>query len=191
MKQQQSIFQFLQSYVFYAMVGGFLLSIPAQSFAVPDYKVFPGASCQLEYPTNYGIGGASSWSLWGGAYENTHSDLTNGYDHVICPIVRDKTRNLAGTEHVRVSIYNSGNGRKFSCDLWSVDKFGGSNNAFPGFPVPLETYTAVAPAAGFIDLVLDLTQSTVSGYYALHCEVPPLGYIYRYEVGEFQDTAVR
>ncbi|MEQ1557412.1 MAG: hypothetical protein ABL933_00560 [Methyloglobulus sp.] len=170
-------------------LGSFLMS--SASFALPDFKVFPGASCQVEYSTNYG-GGVSSWQLWGGAYSNTNTDLVGGYDHVICPIVRDKTTNLNGTQHVKVSIYNSANGRGFNCDLWSVDKYAGTNTAVQGFPVPMETYTATSPTTvGFYDLALNVKTSKASGYYALHCEVPPGGYIYRYEVGEYADTAVQ
>ena len=170
------------------------LLLPTIAAAAADFKTFPGASCQVEANISYGNGLPSQWYLWGGAYSNTNStDLLTGYDHVVCPIMRDRTINTNGTQHVLVSIYNSGNGRGFSCDLWSLDKFAGSNLATNGFPFALETFTASVPTTttGFVDLALDLSLSTVGGYYALHCEVPPGGYIYRYEVGEFSDTAQR
>lgn len=153
-----------------------------------DVKVFPGAECQTEFNVNYGDSTPPAWSLWGGAYSNTHTS----FDHVICPITRDRTRNRIGTRAVEVRIYNPdpATGRGFWCELWSHSIYGGAGPTVPGFPFALESNHVDAAVLGLSTLSLDTSVSAVGGYYSLHCEVPPGGYIYDYQVTEFDPNQV-
>lgn len=151
-----------------------------------DYKVFPGAQCQVEGSGNYADGTAPKWSLWGGAYQNTHTT----YDHVICPFTRDNVKNTDGTASASVRIYNPGTGRGFWCELWSSGMYGGAGTVpgFPSFPAPLQSHHVDATVIGLSQLNLDTSISRGGGYYSLHCEVPPNGYIYSYVLNEWGPT---
>ena len=147
-----------------------------------DKKVFSGAQCQVEYSGNYVDGTPSKFGRYGGVFENDHAN----WEHVICPIVRDQTQNVDGTQNVRIRIYNSGLGRGFWCDLTSLAPFAGAGtvSGFPSFPVPLQFDHEAAFSTGLVELVASVSQSVADGSYMLHCEVPPSGVIYSYETQE-------
>lgn len=174
--------------VIFASVVLTALFVAGTSAIADDWKVFPGSQCQPEYPSTYGDSNVPrAYDLWGGAYAN----YSETYDHVNCPIARDQTRNTNGTAWVQVRIYQSGKGRGFWCELWSSDVFGGAGgvSTVPAFPVPLQTHHVDASAVvGTQYLGLDTSRSKAGGYYSLHCELPPGGYIYSYQVREFPDT---
>jgi hypothetical protein len=171
--------RFSQRMLVAAAVAASALAFNAEA---SDIKVYPGAQCQLESSSNYWDGTPSVFNMWGAAFTNLHTY----WDHVICPITRDRTTGTRGIPSVVVRIYNPGTGRGFTCDLWSLAKFAsaGTVSGFPAFEVPLQTFTAAAASTGLVELTLNVNVSEVSGYYALHCEVPPQGHIYSYEVKE-------
>jgi hypothetical protein len=158
-----------------------------------DYKVFPGAACERENPTNYGNGATPLYSYLYGVYQNKSTDLRmggsqGGWEHLLCPITRDQFRNTSGLKNLLVRFYNSGTGgRGVRCDLAAYNKFGGANVAGqPGSTLSFQAVTVTATGVG--EAALKVNVGVLGGYYILHCEIPPGGYLYSYQIQEVPNT---
>lgn len=100
-----------------------------------------------------------------------------GSTHVVCPIVRDNTRNTDGTLGAKVYVNNVAS-RELWCELNSRDHYGDLIDE------DLDSTTS----GGNRTLSLDVDASHTLGNYSIYCHLPIRARIYSYRVTEFTPT---
>ena len=133
-----------------------------------DAKTYPGISCEAQAVSEID------------KFSNIEFDMFNanpGKRSVVCPIVRDNTKNINGTLGVYVSAYNVAN-RTLECTLYSVDRFG----------LLIESDFNSTSNSGDQTIYLDVNSSVDRGVYGINCELANGAAIRSYEVREYLDT---
>lgn len=133
-----------------------------------DAKTYPGITCETQ-----DVGQIGDFENYFFGMYNT----TNGRKSVVCPVVRDNTRNLNGTYSAYVHVYNPAN-RSFDCTLYSLDDRSGY----------VDSYSNSTSLSGYQTIYLDVDASVAGGYYGIVCEMANGGSIQSYEVREFLST---
>jgi hypothetical protein len=129
-----------------------------------DYKHYRANACQarpLDLVT-YEWGGICNFS-------DSASEI-----ELNCPIVRD---NVLNVDWVVIAMDVGVTSLPVECTATSWN----------GFQVTDEV-TAVAPCCGFVNMVLELQESTAGGYYSLSCTVPSDACVLGYKVMEWQGS---
>lgn len=135
---------------------------------VHDAKTYPGITCEAQATQEITM------------FRNYYFGMANnspGYRGMVCPIVRDNTKDVEGTLSSYVNVYNPSDST-FECSLYSLDRFGGL----------IDSYTNSTSAFGDQIIYLDVDTSIEDGHYGINCSVPYGGMVYSYEVREFLTT---
>jgi len=141
---------------------------PNPIFIQYDAKTYPGISCEAQAVAEID------------EFLNLGFDMFNanpGKRNVVCPIVRDNTKNNNGTLGVYVNTFNVAN-RTLECTLYSADRFG----------LIIESDLNSTSNSGDQTIYLDVNNSVDRGYYAFSCELANGAAIRSYEVREYLDT---
>lgn len=137
-------------------------------FTPYDAKTYPGIACEAQAVAEIDM------------FSNVGFDMFNanpGKRNVVCPIVRDNTKNRNGTLGVYVNVFNVAN-RTLECSLYSADKFG----------LTLDSDNASTSNSGNQTIFLEVTSSESRGFYGINCELANGAAIRSYEVREFLET---
>ena len=127
---------------------------------------FAGAECQLQDPQavidrpEYGFG----------TIENTSPNTLN----VICPVVRDKTSNVNGTQNFTVRVVSNGVANVI-CTSYSTDDNG----------VLINNAVGITNSNMPTTLNINLTASAANGTYSMKCVLPSNSKIFSYRVNEY------
>lgn len=133
-----------------------------------DAKTYPGVSCEAQAVAEID------------AFSNLEFDMFNANPDsrsVVCPIVRDNTKNTNGTVGVYVNIYNVANS-KLECALYSADKFG----------LVIASDINSTSNSGNQTIYLDVDSSVDRGFYGINCTLEEGAAIRSYEVREYLET---
>jgi hypothetical protein len=133
-----------------------------------DAKTYPGINCEAQ-----AVAEIDQFLNVGFFMSNANP----GKRTVVCPVVRDNTRNLDGTYSAYVHAYNPA-GRTLECTLYSQDKFS----------APVDSFTASTSTSGNVTLYLDVDTSAEEGFYGITCLLANTATVYSYEVREFLAT---
>jgi len=138
------------------------------TFIPYDAKTYPGISCEAQAVAEID------------EFMNLSFDMFNanpGKRNVVCPIVRDNTKNPDGTLGVYINVYNVAN-RTLECWLYSSDRFG----------LIIDSDTSSTSNSGDQTIYVSVDDSVERGFYAISCELANGAAIRSYEVREFLDT---
>lgn len=133
-----------------------------------DAKTYPGISCEAQAVAEID------------EFINLSFDMFNanpGKRNIVCPIVRDNTKNLDGTLGVYINVFNVAN-RTLECSLYSSDRFG----------LIIDSDFSSTSSSGDQTIYLDVDNSVDRGFYGINCELANGAAISSYEVREFLDT---
>lgn len=133
-----------------------------------DAKTYPGINCEAQ-----AVAEIDQFLNVGFFMSNANS----GKRTVVCPVVRDNTRNLDGTYGAYVHAYNPP-GRNLECTLHSQDKFS----------APIDSDSASTSISGNVTLYLDVDASAEGGNYGITCLLANTAAVFSYEVREFLAT---
>lgn len=156
-RRSSRVLEWTKTWICASFFGVFALLIASHASA-SDYKSYPATSCRMVYGSSGSLGTRPD-----GSVEN---DSTNSPTTAICPIVRDNTV-TTGAWSVEVHVEDNNDFGAVKCTALSMSPFGGvvstafSQTTVNGIGAALLT---MAPA-----------QSAEAGYYALRCELPPIG----------------
>lgn len=141
----------------------------AQSFEVVannyDAKTYPGITCEAQAV-------AETDDFLNLAFDMVNADT--GRRTVVCPVVRDNTKNADGTIGAYVNVNNPAN-RTTECSLYSYDKFGSI----------IDSNSNSTSNTGDQTIYLDVDTSIEGGFYGITCTLPYLAVVRSYEVREF------
>lgn len=98
--------------------------------------------------------------------------------NVVCPVVRDNTKNTSGMPSAQINVWNATSGVNFHCVFYNYDLW--------GLITTLDS--ADTSLVGQRTLSFKLYTSNVGGYYTIFCIVPPGSKIYSYQVIEELET---
>lgn len=127
----------------------------SSSVSAAGVKILPGSICQ---PSS----GANVSKILYSAAGVSNSSSTAGVG-VTCPLERDNYLNTTGTDFVQVYVFRSASATiALQCILSSRDK----NGAF------VESQVASFNGVGAGVISLDVSKSTIGGYYSLSCSLP-------------------
>lgn len=163
-----------KSYWGYACLLGISMytTAHAQTFEVVtntyDAKTYPGINCEAQAVTEIDD------------FSNLAFDMVNadtGKRSVVCPVVRDNTKNTDGTVGAYVNVVNPVN-RTTECSLYSYDKFGSV----------IDSDSDSTSNSGDQSIYLDVDTSVAGGFYGIACTLPYLAVVRSYEVREFLST---
>lgn len=120
-----------------------------------DVMTFPGSICHASDPSQ---AGKIIRSVAG-----VQNNSSTGAVTVNCPLVRDNHSNTTGTDVVRVYVYRSASATSsLQCTLSSRTNDGGS----------VGSHTLTFSGTGNSILNLDVSSSTLGGYYVVSCSLP-------------------
>jgi hypothetical protein len=144
------------------------------AYAVDDSKFINGGACYSTFTTDT-AGKVPRLNRFSGLI-----NLANSQVQVSCPVVRDRllgsgtiTSGSAASVTMRLDGSKAG-GSNISCTFQSLDGFGNL----------VDTDTKSGGAGGPTNLVLRVNKSSSSGFYAIQCNLPPLGRIIGYRLVE-------
>jgi hypothetical protein len=130
-------------------------------------RIFAGAECQLQNASQ-----VAATPKYGkeGTIENSSGITLN----VVCPVVRDNTSNVNGTQNFTVRVVSNGLDDVL-CTSYSTDENG---NLIDNFT---DTTNSNVPET----LNINLSLSAAKGTYSMGCELPPGSKIFNYRVHEY------
>jgi hypothetical protein len=150
-----------------------LAAFGGNAHAGEDGKVYPGNACQFREPGKVIFEPDVSFALGNGAITN----VANIPVSVVCPVVRDNTKNTNGTGVVNMRVRGS-QGQAVFCTLASRGRFG---------EFVKDQGKASGPSGNQV-INLDVAESAVDGSYHIDCLLPPGGQILTYRVVEVTPT---
>ena len=173
----KSVYKYALAYILLSSIAFGALAQAQQFELVPeinpifvqyDAKTYPGITCEAQAVAEID------------EFSNLGFDMFNanpGKRNVVCPIVRDNTKNTTGTLGVYVNAFNVAN-RTLTCTLFSADRFG----------VIIASDINSTSNSGDQTIYLDVDSSVDRGYYGINCELANGAAIRSYEVREYLDT---